>query len=134
MNEENIKDPNQLDLFVGILLTPEQEDMINRFIAGQENASLFAERSNQQFEKLLVDNGFIFGIDFVNTFKIETVTKTRTFGSQYYKNEFEAEVTYPNISGTISLKVKRFDTNEGELKDYTVYIDFHKGKVKSHYV
>jgi len=59
MNEE-IKDPNQLDLFVGILRTPEQEKMINDFLEHRERSVKLVTTANQQNEKLLIDNGFIF--------------------------------------------------------------------------
>ena len=36
MNEE-IKDPNQLDMFEGILLTPEQEKQVAEFIQRRKN-------------------------------------------------------------------------------------------------
>jgi len=128
MNEE-IKDPNQLDLFAGILLTPEQDKMVEEFIKNQNHSAFLAEKRIQQNERLLVDNGFIYGMDFINTYKIETVTRKVTLGQRYNNTQFEVELTYEMGSGGISLKGKRFYNNE--LKDSTFSIEFDGGKVQS---
>jgi hypothetical protein len=129
MSEENIKDPNQLDLFEGILLTPEQEKMVADFLNKQKNANENDKTRNQQNEKLLVDNGFIYGMDFVNDFNIKTVTRSVTLGYYRYDNtQFETELTYEASSGGISLKGKRFYNNE--LKDSIFGVDFGKDKVQ----
>jgi hypothetical protein len=126
--QEYIKDPNQLDLFAGILLTPEQEKMVADFLNKQKNANGNAKTRNQQNEKLLVDNGFIYGMDFINDFKIETVTRSVTVGYRYDNTQFETELTYEASSGGISLKGKRFYNNE--LKDSTFSVDFEGGKMQ----
>jgi len=128
MNEE-IKDPNQLDLFAGILLTPEQDKMVEEFIKNQNHSAFLAEKRIQQNERLLVDNGFIYGMDFINTYKIETVTRKVTLGQRYNNTQFEVELTYEMGSGGISLKGKRFYTNK--LEDSTFSIEFDGGKVQS---
>jgi len=126
--QEYIKDPNQLDLFAGILLTPEQDKMVADFLNKQKNANENAKTRNQQNEKLLVDNGFIYGMDFVNDFKIETVTRSVTLGYRHNNTQFETELTYEASSGGISLKGKRFYNNE--LKDSTFSVDFEGGKMQ----
>jgi hypothetical protein len=128
MNEE-IKDPNQLDLFAGILLTPEQDKMVEEFIKNQNHSAFLAEKRIQQNERLLVDNGFIYGMDFINTYKIETVTRKVTLGQRYYNTQFEVELTYEMGSGGISLKGKRFYNNK--LEDSTFSIEFDGNKVQS---
>jgi hypothetical protein len=128
MSEENIKDPNQLDLFEGILLTPEQEKMIDDFLVKQKHNILSAELNNKRNEKVLVDNGFIYGMDFVNDFKIKTVTRSVTLGYRHNDTQFETELTYEASSGGISLKGKRFYNNE--LKDSMFGVDFEKDKVQ----
>jgi hypothetical protein len=130
LNEQDqIKDPNQLDMFAGILFTPEQEKMINDFLTRQKQNSIGDELSNQRNEKLLVNNGFIYGMDYVNTFKKEIVTREVSLGSRYNHNEFKVELTYEMATGYISLKGKRF--YQGELTDTTFGIDFEKDKVQS---
>jgi hypothetical protein len=126
--QEYIKDPNQLDLFAGILLTPEQDKIVEEFIKNQSHSAFLAEKRIQQNEKLLIDNGFIYGMDFINTYKIETVTQEVTLGSSWNKNQFEIELTYERGSGGIFLKGKRFYSNE--LKDSTFSIEFDGNKVQ----
>ena len=130
MNEE-IKDPNQLDLFAGILFTPEQEQKIAEFIKIREDIANTNESINNQREQLLINNGFVKDVDFVNTFKIETVTNETTIGYSYNKTDFKAEITYKAIGGGIFLKGKRFGTysNPNELVDSTFNIEFERDKV-----
>jgi hypothetical protein len=130
MNEE-IKDPNQLDLFAGILFTPEQEQKIAEFIKIREDIANTNESINNQREQLLINNGFVKDVDFVNTFKIETVTNKTTIGYSYNKTDFKAEITYKTIDGGIFLKGKRFGTysNPNELSDSTFSIEFEGNKV-----
>ena len=73
-NTENFKDPNQLDLFAGILYTPEQEKLIEDFIQNQKNQILFESRKNNLNEAVLTDNGFVKEVDFINTFQTKIVT------------------------------------------------------------
>jgi hypothetical protein len=130
MNEE-IKDPNQLDMFAGILFTPEQEQKIAEFIKIREDIANTNESINKQREQLLINNGFVKDVDFVNTFKIETVTNEMTIGYTYNKTDFKAEITYKTIDGGIFLKGKRFGTysNPNELVDSTFNIEFERDKV-----
>lgn len=128
MNEE-IKDPNQLDLFAGILFTPEQEKLIAEFLEREKSNLEFQVKTNQQNEQLLVDYGFIKNVNFVNTFKVETITREVTLGRSWDKNVFTAELTYQSCSGGISLKGKKH--SQGKLTDTTFWIDFQKGKVQA---
>lgn len=128
MNEE-IKDPNQLDMFAGVLLTVEQDKMVEEFIKNQKHSAFLAGKRIQQNEKLMVDNGFIYGMDFINTYKIETVTRKVTLGQRYNDTQFEVEITYEMGSGGISLKGKRFYNNK--LEDSTFSIEFDGNKVQS---
>ena len=130
MNEE-IKDPNQLDMFAGILFTPEQEQKIAEFIKIREDIANTNESINNQREQLLTNNGFVKDVDFVNTFKIETVTNETTIGYSYNKTDFRAEITYKTIDGGIGLKGKRFDTysKPNELTNYIFSVDFQGDKV-----
>jgi hypothetical protein len=130
MNEE-IKDPNQLDMFTGILFTPEQEQKIADFIQSRENTAAINESVTHQDEQLLINNGFVKDVDFVNTFKIETVTREMTFGYTFNNTDFKAEVTFKTTEGGIGLKGKRFDTysKPNELTNYIFNIDFQGGKV-----
>jgi hypothetical protein len=127
--DEQIKDPNQLDMFAGILLTPEQDKMIASFIANQKALIIKCKEANIRDEKLLIDNGFIRDVHFVNSFKIESVTREVSLGSNYNGNAFKTELTFEIIGGYISLKGKQFYNNE--LKNSTFSVEFDKGKVQS---
>jgi hypothetical protein len=126
-----MKEGIQLSLFDGILFTPEQEQKIAEFIKIREDIANTNESINKQREQLLTNNGFIKDVDFVNTFKIETVTNETTIGYSYNKTDFRAEITYKTIDGGIFLKGKRFGTysNPNELVDSTFNIEFEKDKV-----
>jgi hypothetical protein len=121
----------QLSLFDGILFTPEQEEKIAEFIKIREDIANTNESINKQREQLLINNGFIKDVHFVNTFKIETVTNETTIGYSYNKTDFRAEVTYKTIDGGIFLKGKRFGTysNPNELINSTFNIEFEEDKV-----
>jgi len=121
----------QLDLFAGILFTPEQEKMIADFIKSREDIANTNESINKQREQLLINNGFVKGIDFENTLKVKTITREMQLGYQYNKTDFKAEMTFKDVTGGISLKVKKFNTYSApnELFDYTFGIDFEGNKV-----
>jgi hypothetical protein len=127
MNEE-IKDPNQLDLFAGILFTPYQEKQINTFLERQKTAVKLNTTANQQNNELLIRNGFKLGIDFQNTFKVEVVTREVTLGSSYDKTLFTTELTFENTVGSISLNGKQF--YNGILADTMFSIGFEHDKVQ----
>jgi hypothetical protein len=126
-----MKEGIQLNLFDGILFTPEQEQKIAEFIKSRENTANVGESVNKQHEQLLINNGFVKNVDFVNTFKVETVTKEIQLGYTYNKTDFKAEITYKAIDGGIFLKGKRFDTysKPNELVDSTFNIEFERDKV-----
>jgi hypothetical protein len=129
--QEQIKDPNQLDMFEGILFTPEQEQKIAEFIKIREDIANTNESINNQREQLLTNNGFIKDVDFVNTFKVETVTREMTFGYTYNNTDFRAEVEFKQSTGSIGLKGKLFGSYSApnELSDSTFSIEFEGNKV-----
>jgi hypothetical protein len=127
MNEE-IKDPNQLDLFAGILFTPEQEKLINNYLERQKTTVNLNTIANQRNEELLIRNGFRLGIDFQNTFKTEIITREVTLGSSYDKTQFTTELTFENTTGHISLNGKQF--YNGELINSMFSVYFERDKVQ----
>jgi hypothetical protein len=134
--QEYIKDPNQLDMFAGILFTPEQEQMIADFIKKREEIAIIAEKQNAQNEQLIINIGFVKDVDFVNTFKVETVTREMTFGYTYNNTDFKAEATFKQSTGGIYLKGKRFDSysKPNELVDYMFDISFLGNKINCYTV
>ena len=110
---------NQLDLFEGVILTQEQEQMIKKFIANKEKDAQEAFDYNRRLQSVLVEAGFIQGKDFKNTFETVVVNADEiTIGSYFRGNQFEAkDVTYVNTKGGITLLSKRFDKETNEVVD-----------------
>jgi hypothetical protein len=125
--EEQIKDPNQLDMFAGILLTSEQEQMVTEHIERAKETVGYKVKLIERTEKLLIESGFIKDVDFINDFKVETITNELQLGSSYRGTSFITEVTYLNTTGNIGLKGTRF--YNGILNESTFNIDIHDGKI-----
>jgi len=129
-NTENFKDPNQLDLFAGIVLTTEQQSQVDRYIDNINQSTNWQRNKVQQIEQLLVEAGFKKGIDFENTFKSSLETRTIKIGYGIW--QFETEITAEFYSGDIVLKGLRFSNNE--LIKATFTIDVDKDKVQCYTV
>ena len=127
---ENFKDPNQLDLFAGIVLTTEQQSQVDRYIDNVNKSANFQRNKVQQLEQLLVEAGFKKGIDFENTFK--SSLETSTVGIGWGNNQFETEVTAEFHSGDVVLKGLRFSNNELIKATFTINVD--KDKVQCYTV
>ena len=123
---ENFKDPNQLDLFAGIVLTTEQQSQVDRYIDNINQSTNWQRNKVQQLEQELVEAGFKKGIDFENTFKSSLETRNIKIG--YGSGQFETEVTAEFYSGDVVLKGLRFVNNE--LIKATFNIDVDKDKVQ----
>ena len=119
----------QLDLFAGILLTGEQEQMVANHIANCNKSAIYFEQQNQKFEKALVDAGFIKDVDFINDFTSTTTTHEVTLGSSYNNTRFETTVTCAQTKGGIRLKALYFDG--AKLFSREFHLDFEKDKVQS---
>jgi len=112
------KEVMQLDLFEGIVLTTEQEQMIAEF--KQDTAKRAKRRmlEIEQTEGMLIEAGFLRDVDFKNTFKIVKVTKDVTLGSTWRDNQFEAkDVTYITSKGDMVLLGKRFNKEQNKVVD-----------------
>ena len=119
--EEEIKNPNQLDLFAGIVLTTKQQQLINKFKERQFKAAKTREAENQILLKELIDAGFVLGVNFENTFKIVTLTKEINLG--YYEERFSIELEYETFEGGIGLLGKWFDSTKNKVIDTKISID-----------
>lgn len=128
MNKEVI----QLDLFEGVVLTTEQEQMIAEF--KQDTAKRAKRRmlEIEQTEGMLIEAGFLRDVDFKNTFKIVKVTKDVTLGSTWRDNQFEAkDVTYTTSKGNLSLLGKRFNKDLNKVVDVEYnYFQVENGKIE----
>ena len=109
----------QLDLFEGVILTQEQEQMIKEFIANKEKSAEEAFNYNRRLQSVLVEAGFKQGIDFKNTFETKVITSDEvTLGSYYRDNQFIAkDVTYVTTTGRITLLSKMYNKEENKVVD-----------------
>lgn len=122
----------QLDLFEGVVLTTEQEQMIAGF---KQDTAKRAERRAveiKQNEEMLIEAGFLRDVDFKNTFEIIKVTDDVTLGSTWRDNQFEAkDVTYTTSKGNLSLLGKRFNKNLNKVVDVEYnYFQVENGKIE----
>lgn len=131
-NTENIKDPNQLDLFAGVFLTPDQQKQVENYINTQDKAITFQENENRRIENLLVETGFIKGVHFQNDFKSFTETREVTLGYSYNQTQFNVEVTAKFRTGGIALLGKRFDLTDKKLKNAMFTFDVERDKFQSY--
>lgn len=109
----------QLDLFEGVMLTQEQEQMVTEFIADQDKRVDKAVIENKCIQATLVEAGFKQGVDFKNTFEVVVVNKEEIeLGSTWRNNDFTAkDVTYVATKGGITLLSKRYDKEQDKVVD-----------------
>jgi hypothetical protein len=120
----------QLDLFAGILLTIEQQQKVDEFIARQSQTSIHLENNNKLLEKALVGAGFIKGVHFTNNFKSFFETRNVKLGYSYNDTNFETEVGAVFTEGGVYLLAKQFDTTSKKIVEYNTTIDIQRDKVQ----
>ena len=126
------KDPNQLDLFAGVLLTPDQQKQVENYILQQDKNITYQENENRRIENLLVEAGFIKGVHYKNDFKSFTETREVTLGYRYNQTQFDVEVTAKFYTGGIALLGKRFDLTDKKLRDAVFTFDVERDKFQSY--
>lgn len=131
-NLEEVKDPNQLDLFAGVFLTPDQQKQVDNYIINQEANISRLENENQRVERMFIEAGFIKGVHFQNDFKSYTDTREVTLGYSYNQTRFNVEVTAKFYTGAIVLLGKRFDLTEKKLKDAIFSFDVERNTFQSY--
>jgi len=118
----------QLDLFAGVLLTQEQQEMVDNHIDRCNKNAEYLKQNNQRLEQMLLGAGFIKDKDFVNDFETQTKAREVTLGYTWKNNTFETEVTYTETKGSLRLKGVYF--NSKELLEREFSVDFDKDKVQ----
>jgi hypothetical protein len=126
---ENIKDPNQLDLFAGIVLTTAQQKQVDHYIDSVNKSTNYQRNNVQQIEQLLIETGFKGGIDFENTFKSSLETRTVSIG--WGNDKFETEVTAEFYSGDINLLGICFNEYDKKIEKRKFGVDISNGKLQS---
>ena len=127
MNEQ-IKNPNQLDLFEGIVLTPEQEKLKKEGIDRVNNNVTYLKKANERHEMLLREAGFVEGKDYINTFKVTEVTDEMNFGYDWKGNSFKTVATYLRSEGDISLKGVKMNSETFEIEECLYNVWYEDGK------
>ena len=126
------KDPNQLDMFAGVLLTPDQQQQVDNYIIQQDKNITYQENENQRVERMLTEAGFIKGVHYKNDFKSYTETREVTLGYSYNQTRFDVEVTAKFYTGGIALLGKRFDLTDKKLKNAMFTFDVERDKFQSY--
>ena len=126
---------SQLDLFEGIVLSQEQQEMIADFKQKQAKAVKDKMLSNERLEGALIEAGFLKDVDFSNTFEPTIVTNDVQLGRYSFKgNQFEAkDVTYNTTKGGVCFLSKRYNKEEDKIVDTKInyfHFDGNKSKIE----
>lgn len=114
--EEEIKDPNQLDMFAGVLLTADQQEQVNKYIANRKQTSIVQQQRHTSTIALLRSNGFIEGVHFEQSCKVTTETRPVTLGYNYNNTAFDVDIEFEQCDSQIYLKGQNFYEWEVEKK------------------
>ena len=124
----------QLELFEGIVLTQEQQEMIADFKQKQSKATKDKMLSNERLEGALIEAGFLKDVDFSNTFETKVVTNDVPLGYSFKGNQFEAkDVTYNTTKGGVCFLSKRYNKEEDKIVDTKInyfHFDGNKSKIE----
>ena len=125
---------SQLDLFEGIVLSQEQQEMIAEFKQKQAKVTKDRMLSNERLEGALIEAGFLKDVDFKNTFETKVVTDDVQLGYSFKGNQFEAkDVTYNTTKGGVCFLSKRYDKEEDKIVDTKInyfHFDGNKNKIE----
>jgi hypothetical protein len=127
---EQIKDPNQLDMFAGVLLTSDQQEKVNTYIENCKKNSEFTQKKHLNIVGLLLINGFCKDTHFEESCKTTIETRKVTLGYNYNNTAFETEVTAEYSQSDIYLLGQSFDSWKGKVKPTKFYFDVEKDKIQ----
>jgi hypothetical protein len=116
----------QLDLFAGVLLTQEQQEMVDNHIDRCNKNAECHKQIYQRLEQMLLDAGFIKDKDFVNDFETKVTTREVTLGYTWKNNAFETEVTFTETKGGVRLKGVYFTSKELQEREFSIELDHDK--------
>ena len=125
---------SQLDLFEGIILSQEQQEMIAEFKQKQAKVTKDRMLSNERIEGALIEAGFLKDVDFENTFEPTIVTNDVQLGYSFKGTQFEAkDVTYNTNKGGVCFLSKRYNKEEDKIVDTKInyfHFDGNKSKIE----
>jgi len=133
LNEQDqIKDPNQLDLFAGVLLTTEQQEQANTYIETQKKNSEYTQNKHKYVVAFLLENNFVEGVHFEQSCKVTIETRNTRLGYSYSNTSFEAEVECEKCDSQIYLLGQNFYIWETDkkLKPAKFYFDVENNKIQ----
>ena len=108
----------QLELNLG-LLTAEQQQHIDRFLADRKRNVEYALSESKRKTELLLAAGFELGKHFENTVEVEDVTEVHEFTLNWRTDEtFEHEVSYQHAKGDVFIKATRCEVEDDAIKEY----------------
>mgnify|MGYP003677151939 FL=1 len=111
------------------MLSKEQEERVASFVASRKDTAIRKEKEIKYIVNLLVEAGFIEGIDFVNDFeRLGLVTDNRSFG--YGDDEFKTEVQFEDYIGSIIIKYQEYDKSKNKLVTRNTWISLSGDKLE----
>lgn len=111
------------------MLSKEQEERVASFVASRKDTAIRKEKEIKYIVNLLVEAGFVEGVDFVNDFeRLGLVTDNRSFGYGDYK--FEAEVQFEDYIGSIIIKYQEYDKSKNKIVTRNTWISLSGDKLE----
>jgi hypothetical protein len=111
------------------MLSKEQEERVASFVASRKDTAIRKEKEIKYIVNLLVEAGFVEGVDFVNDFeRLGLVTDNRSFG--YGDDEFKTEVQFEDYIGSIIIKYQEYDKSKNKLVTRNTWISLSGDKLE----
>ena len=111
------------------MLSKEQEERVASFVASRKDTAIRKEKEIKYIVNLLVEAGFVEGVDFVNDFeRLGLVTDNRSFG--YGDYAFKTEVQFEDYIGTIIIKYQEYDKSKNKLVTRNTWISLSGDKLE----
>ena len=111
------------------MLSKEQEERVASFVASRKDTAIRKEKEIKYIVNLLVEAGFVEGVDFVNDFeRLGLVTDNRSFG--YGDYEFKTEVQFEDYIGSIIIKYQEYDKSKNKLVTRNTWISLSGDKLE----
>ena len=111
------------------MLSKYQEERVASFVASRKDTAIRKEKEIKYIVNLLVEAGFVEGVDFVNDFeRLGLVTDNRSFG--YGDDEFKTEVQFEDYIGSIIIKYQEYDKSKNKLVTRNTWISLSGDKLE----
>ena len=111
------------------MLSKEQEERVASFVASRKDTAIRKEKEIKYIVNLLVEAGFVEGVDFVNDFeRLGLVTDNRSFG--YGDDAFKTEVQFEDYIGSIIIKYQEYDKSKNKLVTRNTWISLSGDKLE----